>query len=231
MSRQFNPSLQDFHELVLNAITAFDEIGLDKVSQFVSILPKYMEFAGSSSRDAEALITSLANQVKAEQSTIKNGMELLGFIGLSVLADLPINDLLMEIKESIDETDSSQADQAQLEAIFSEAVPRIIERRPEMQRSAARKEARRGVLPAFDDISSTVEMRAAYISTTEEMEKPEDNFVGYVGIASVRLDLDIGTPDFVAFQVTTDDLTFLIKHLSEIRNRLLALELREGKKL
>lgn len=95
-------------------------------------------------------------------------------------------------------------------------------RREGLSLAAQKGNSVRGLLPFFEELNATVELRALFESETGKLGHlgRADKIVALEPIASVRLVLDSGFPSEVTFQVSKDGLDALIKSLIELRGRL-----------
>lgn len=105
-----------------------------------------------------------------------------------------------------------------LERIFAVALEKQDRLRLAMQRSVSVK----GLLPFFDEINATVELRALFESNIGHLGHlgREDKIGGLEPIASIRIVLDSGFPPDLTFQVGKDGLDSMIKSLVELRGRM-----------
>lgn len=82
---------------------------------------------------------------------------------------------------------------------------------PNIQAAWGERNAAQGVLPAYESVVATYELRAVCIPN-EGSKLPK--IVGLTSVASIRLDLDTG--DDIAFQCSKEELTRLRNDLSDI---------------
>jgi hypothetical protein len=89
-----------------------------------------------------------------------------------------------------------------------------------------------GVLPRFKSFGSTVELRGVTIPRF----RPDDPLNDYkptvervIGVASILIGVDSGTPEKFCFQVTSEDLDRLMIRLEATKKNLKALEALEKK--
>lgn len=87
--------------------------------------------------------------------------------------------------------------------------------RDALQAQAEESEARKGVLPAYEDVVATHELRGVFV---------DGALVKLFPVASIRVDLDSGSPRSLSFQVTQEDLQDLITELEEFQKNLRLLD-------
>lgn len=103
-------------------------------------------------------------------------------------------------------------------AAIAERVTQVNE---ELTNRLARAKARKGVLPYFEDIGITVELRGVLASQdAEHVSSPEVPYVGLEPIASVCINVDSGDPGVFPFQIGRDDLRRLRVALETAEKRL-----------
>jgi hypothetical protein len=104
-----------------------------------------------------------------------------------------------------------------------ELVSDLARRSPEFRRSNALSIVKRGVLPMYEEIQATVELRS---SRTPLLLDPEFAALSLqlFPIASVRLGLDSGEPSFICFQITEAEVLDLIKKLEQLHSTMVNLK-------
>ena len=95
------------------------------------------------------------------------------------------------------------------------------ERRGEIRKSLSELRAKQGVLPIFESLHWTVEMRGVRILADDDSP---GELVGMVPIASVRLKCDVGNPNDFFFQLSEDGIEELTDRLGDLREELRALK-------
>ncbi|MEX1366779.1 MAG: hypothetical protein AB1Z98_26875 [Nannocystaceae bacterium] len=86
-----------------------------------------------------------------------------------------------------------------------------------LEARAARQRAEDGVMPAFIDITATEELRGIFAGMDDE-RSPE--LIGFLPVASIRIDLDLGNPESMSFQAGVSDIDDMIKTLKRVRKNL-----------
>jgi len=97
----------------------------------------------------------------------------------------------------------------------------LAQRGEAIRRSLSELRAKQGVLPMFEEIQGTVEMRA--VRKLVVGGSPGD-LAGVVPIVSVRVKCDVGQPNSFYFQLTEEGLDDLIDNLQHLRDELRALK-------
>lgn len=93
-------------------------------------------------------------------------------------------------------------------------------RNSEIAQAANTRRAIRGVLPMFEDLEATVELR----SSLSPWEAEVSGAFHLVPLASLRLRLDSGEPSEVYFQATEADLAAWITRLQRLQTALVRLK-------
>lgn len=113
------------------------------------------------------------------------------------------------------------------EALFRSRLARVIEAANAVAgsiRSAVQRTASaRGLLPYFEEINATVELRAVlddFSGQLGHLGRPESRISGLEPIASIRVQLDSGFPDEIVFQAGSADIAKMIEALQETLSRL-----------
>jgi hypothetical protein len=96
---------------------------------------------------------------------------------------------------------------------------------PQLRVAALEGQVIRGVLPMFEDLDATVELRSTLPVFAADDTSDQVPF-GLVPIASIRLSLDSGEPSVICFQVTEPDLVILSDRLNRVREEMNRLRLR-----
>jgi hypothetical protein len=83
----------------------------------------------------------------------------------------------------------------------------------------ARGVATTGFLPSFQSLQATLELRSTLLPGQFGDDTTEPA-LELIPVASIRLDLDSGEPDFICFQATEDHLTILQAKVESLREGL-----------
>ena len=104
-------------------------------------------------------------------------------------------------------------------ALARDVVEGLTNSSNETKRAFGRIFAKSGVIPAFQTLSATMEMRSTQLYDRSNDDIPEPPFE-LIPIASIRLDLDSGDPDFICFQATEEQLASLQEKIEKLRKGL-----------
>lgn len=102
-------------------------------------------------------------------------------------------------------------------------VRRVLNRTDASARAIEIGAATRGVLPMFEGVSATIELRSSrgyYDLNAEKQNQPLE----LIPLASIRLDLDSGVPDAICFQATEENLESLRQTIEDLQKGLRTLK-------
>jgi hypothetical protein len=81
----------------------------------------------------------------------------------------------------------------------------------------------RGVLPMFNDLQATIELRSTRPALLS-VDEAESLRLNLVPVASLRLSLDSGEPNGIGFQATDEDLAVMQRQIEKLRKEMKALK-------
>lgn len=185
--------------------TAFKSI-LDNLETLMAV--------GAKSK-ADEYVSSLSSSTEESEDKLRSAI---GWIATAAFTAVSSGkgDAKSQLLQLVD-VDDHQIISDRLEQVLQVAA----ERKEQVSLAAQRGNSVKGLLPFFEELNATVELRALFESEVGNLGHlgRGDKIVALEPIASVRLVLDSGFPPETTFQVGRDGLDALIKSLIELRGR------------
>ena len=96
---------------------------------------------------------------------------------------------------------------------------------PRFERVSAKIAAAQGVLPSFEELIGTVELRGV-LAKGGDLDQISSlaPYIALEPVASILLRLDAGFPSAIAFQISRNDLAKMMESLAKVENRMAELE-------
>jgi hypothetical protein len=168
--------------------------------------------------DIEPLAKEIAAATGCAERTAMGVLRFVTFLAMNATQRGAAN-----IAESVRSILASMPSDAALVAGEEERLGAVVEK---LERAAKKTEqalwvgrAARGVLPMFQALGGTLELRSTRLPGQAKGEAGEVPLT-LIPIASIQLKLDSGTQEAVYFQATEDDLAMLQKQVEELREGL-----------
>lgn len=162
-------------------------------------------------RETQKVVDDLAAARQVERHKLEHGLSIMGFFVKALLSEaLPDNDpgLWADDLQELGWVDDSS--RAAFEAMLESVRSRLL---PQMRPLVDEKRAAAAVLPSFESLGITVEVRAIRKDvyrwgTRIEEYRPE--VLGTTSIACVHIGMDVGMPKDIYFQADEKDLDNII---------------------
>lgn len=180
-------------------------------SDFDRLLDQIVEISLIRSRlDANSLVEKISDDVEAAEALSR------GAAWISAVA--PYDHDVASHQDLVEATEDES-----LASALSQKLRAVLQRRSETsvehEVALSRINAIKGILPYFEDIAATVELRGMLdISANEHISNKYSRYVGVEPIASVSLRLDAG--EDLTFQIGKSDLQTLINSLIALDARM-----------
>jgi len=182
--------------------------------------------ASSSDAERDKLIGQVANKNHVETPLVRRIFNILAFIAIGgwqrgIEASTP---------DAFCEDVQDMAQRSELQPLSEKEISRLRElvsdlagRSPEFRRSNALSVVKRGVLPMYEEIQATVELRSSQTPLLLDSDLAALSLELFP-IASVRLSLDSGEPSFICFQITEAEVLDLIEKLQQLHSTMVNLK-------
>jgi len=188
---------------------------------------KHVEELLKTPTDAE--FTRLASQIgRTTGCSTRTAMAVLRAVGSLSMWTVPDEDETLTVekietalREGLKKSDEEWTSEA--DARLSALAAKLAGARQNSERAFQVGTATRGVLPMFDSLLATLELRSTQLPS-ELSEKGGTERLELVPIASIRLDLDSGEPDFLCFQATEEQLASLREAVEELQKGMQSLK-------
>lgn len=213
----------DFETFLRKGVEGISACGVERIQLLTATLLRVLEAGKPSS--ADAIANKTARELGVEVEHVSNALAFLDFFSRPKLLQIEPQEAARELRESFIGTDIKQL--PDLESVVDASFTALRQIGSQLPNAIGRGTARIGVIPSLEGIATTVEVRGAFAADFGQAD--EGRFAGFVGIASIRVDLDSGMPDSFSFQVTREDLDELIRNLEVVKSQLEQLELKVGK--
>lgn len=182
--------------------------------------------AAGSDTEREKLLAQVAQSAKAKPETAKKVFGMLAFIAPRISHpgdhETFIEDFSGDVQTLLAEQNLSPLAKNELNRLH-ELLSGLAPRAAEFKRSLSVSQLKRGVLPMYERIDATVEMRALESPLLSEAEH-EFAPLELLPLASVQVILDSGQPSEICFQITEHDLGDLLKKLQQLQTAMARLK-------
>lgn len=216
-----NPSIRqnaegtDLAQFLNAGVAAASLLGKEKLSQLIHALPSFVESQSDEEGDSSNSVKMLADEIGADPELVGSVRGVLVFLALGEILKEDAAEITVSIAKELQLP--VEFDRARLIQFIEIALPELRKVSIDVKNADARRVARAGALPSFEEVSFTVEMRGAFHTVNT---KNTDVFAGFVPVASIRIDTDIGEPSSYSFQANLYQLEELIRSLEKVRSRL-----------
>ena len=187
------------------------------------LLPKLTKV--ESANEQRRLVEEIAPDCDAELPSLLRAMRLLGFLLRAMTRrDIPSTDPPLWADDLVEAGAIDEAQKQKAQAIVDLLSSKIL---PMVEPTLRKNWAAGGVLPCFSGCGFTVEVRAVredFYRRGTSIETFEPSVVDTTTIASVHLEVDTGTPTDLYFQVTAQDVDYLINMFKATKKEMAALE-------
>lgn len=186
---------------------------------FLEFLGRLSELMSVSSRSkADEYVISTARQRSIDEEMVRAGMA-----WVTTVANAALGGTRDEVTKEFAALFDADAGRE----VYMERLQRVIEATVEnagpMQMAIQKKASVRGLLPYYEDLNATVELRAVLDDSSTmlgHLGRGDARISALEPIASIRLSLDSGFPSETIFQAGRDDLEQMVVALNDLIRRM-----------
>lgn len=182
--------------------------------------------AAGSDAEREKLVDNVSESSKATREDAKKAFGMLAFVAPGIsqteARDTFINDFCTDVETLLAEHHLPPLAENECKRLC-ELLSGLAPSAAEIKRSLSISQIKRGVLPMYERIEATVEMRALESPFSSETES-RDVLLELLPLVTMRVILDSGDPSEICFQATEDDLVELLRKIQQLQTALIRLK-------
>ncbi len=204
-----------------------DPVNRDMVQKALGTLGTYTGVGSDFGQSR--LETELANSVSGDPWTARRVFQMLAALSSTLAVGTEEMPPAQAAARVIELLQSAAGDNQELQ-LSTEVLDRlqtllvtVAESSGRVRQEAEDQNIARGVLPMFEDLKATLELRSLYWPLASDSDGTKQ-ISRFVPIASMSLQLDSGSPSTTYFQATEADLALMLDRLQRLQANLLKLK-------